>query len=130
VGCETPLLHEVLLLLIDNPGQVPMGFLSAGHFTLISALSIRRVLNELPITLDDTYERALQGIPKGKREHAHRLLQVTAIRPLRVELAELFMIDFDPDARPNLNEGQRPEYPEDAVLSTCSTLITTRGTGV
>jgi hypothetical protein len=28
--------------------------------------SIRKSLNELPITLDDTYERILQGIPKQK----------------------------------------------------------------
>ena len=28
------------------------------------ASSIRKALNELPTTLDDTYERALQEIPK------------------------------------------------------------------
>jgi ankyrin repeat protein len=88
--------------------------------------SIRKALNELPTTLDETYERALEGIPKEKRQHAHRLFQclVVAIRPLRVEeLAELFAIEFDRDAGPNLKEGWRPESPEDAVLSACSTLI-------
>jgi hypothetical protein len=88
--------------------------------------SIRKALNELPTSLDETYERALQEILKEKRQHAHRLFQclVVAIRPLRVEeLAELFAIEFDPDAGPNLKEGWRPENPEDAVLSACSTLI-------
>ena len=89
--------------------------------------SIRKALNELPITLDDTYERMLQGIPKEKFEHASRLFQcmVAAIRPFRVEeLAEIFAIDFDPNNVPNLVTGWRPGNPEEAVLSTCSTFIT------
>jgi ankyrin repeat protein len=46
------------------------------------------------------------------------------MRPLRVEeLAELFAIEFDPNAEPNLKEAWRPENAEDAVLSACSTLI-------
>ena len=88
--------------------------------------SIRKALNELPTTLDDTYERALQGIPKEKRQHAHRLFHclVGAIRPLRAEeLAEIFAIDFDSDAISNLMEDWRPENAEEAVLSTCSTLV-------
>jgi len=88
--------------------------------------SIRKALDELPITLDDTYERILQGIPKQKRQHAHHLFQcmVVAIRPLRVEeLGEIFAIEFSPNATSKLVEGWRPEHPEEAVLSTCSTLI-------
>ena len=88
--------------------------------------SICKALNELPTTLDETYERALQEIPKEKWQHAHRLFQclVVAIRPLRVEeLAELFAIEFGSDAGPNLREGWRSENAEDAVLSTCSTLV-------
>jgi len=88
--------------------------------------SIRKALNELPTTLYETYERALEGIPKEKRHHAHRLLLclVGALRPLRAEeLAELFAIDFDQDSISNFMEGWRPENPEEAVLSTCSTLI-------
>ena len=89
--------------------------------------SIRKALNELPISLDDTYERMLQGIPNEKFEHASRLFQcmVAAIRPLRVEeLAELFAIEFSAENLPNLVPGWRPENPEEAVLSTCSTFIT------
>ena len=93
------------------------------------ASSIRKVLNELPATLDDTYERALQEIPKEKWQHAHRLFQclVAAIRPLSVdELAEIFAIRFDADrsATGDLMEGWRPENAEEALLSACSTLIT------
>jgi len=89
--------------------------------------SIRKALDSLPLTLDDTYERMLQGIPKEKFEHASRLFQcmVAALRPLRVnELAELFAIDFNPNNAPNLVAGWRPENPEEAVLSTCSSFIT------
>ena len=88
--------------------------------------SIRKALNELPITLDDTYERILQGIPKEKFQHARRLLQciVAAIRPFRVEeLAEIFAIEFGPNEVVNLVEGWRPEDAEEAVLSACSSLI-------
>ena len=88
--------------------------------------SIRKALNEIPTTLDDTYERALQGIPKEKRQHAHRLFHclVGAIRPLHAEeLAEIFAIDFDSHAISSLMEDWRPENAEEAVLSTCSTLI-------
>src|SRR5487761_297216 len=88
--------------------------------------SIRRALDELPDTLDDTYERTLQGIPKQKRQHAHRLFQclVAATRPLEVdELAEIFTIEFDADATYNRVEEWRPENPREAVLSACTTLI-------
>ena len=88
--------------------------------------SIHKSLNELPITLNDTYERILQGIPKEKFQHAHRLFQciVAAIRPLRVEeLAEIFAIEFGPNELTNIMECWRPENPEEAVLSACSSLI-------
>jgi hypothetical protein len=55
------------------------------------------MLEELPETLDETYERVLREINKAKREHAHRLLQclTVAVRPLRVaELAEVLAVDF------------------------------------
>jgi Ankyrin repeats (3 copies)/Ankyrin repeat len=88
--------------------------------------SIRKALNELPTTLDDTYERVLQGISKERRQHAHLAFQclIAAIRPLRIEeLAEIFAIDFDQDETCNFMEGWRPEDSEEAVLSTFSTLI-------
>jgi RNA processing factor Prp31 len=53
--------------------------------------SIRRTLNELPKSLNETYERVLKEIGLANRDHAYRLLRclAMAIRPLRVEeLAE------------------------------------------
>jgi ankyrin repeat protein len=89
--------------------------------------SIRRALNELPTTLDDTYARTLQRIPEESRQVAHRLFQclIAAIRPLRAEeLAEIFAIQFDENVAPDLVERWRPDDPEDAILSVCSSLIT------
>ncbi|KAI0288059.1 ankyrin repeat-containing domain protein [Russula brevipes] len=88
--------------------------------------SICMTLYELPTSLDETYEQTLQGIPKEKRQYAHRLFQclIAAIRPLRVEeLAEVFTIEFNADTMLNLKENWRPENPEEAVLSACSTII-------
>ena len=80
--------------------------------------------------MDETYEKALQGIAKDKKKHVHHLFQclVAAIRPLRVdELAEIFAVVFDPNSEPKLEVGWRPESPEEAVLSACSSLITIVG---
>ncbi|KAI0249059.1 ankyrin repeat-containing domain protein [Lactifluus subvellereus] len=79
-----------------------------------------------PITLDETYEKTLQCIPKEQTQEAHRLFQclIAAIRPLRVEeLAEIFAIQFDSNEGPSLVEDWRPKDPEDAVLTACSCLI-------
>jgi len=60
--------------------------------------SIRRALNELPMTLDETYERILLGIDREKRDHAIRLLRCIAFsrRPLRAkEHAEILAVQFD-----------------------------------
>src|SRR5712672_643941 len=88
--------------------------------------SIRQILDELPTTLDGTYERTLSEIPEEKWKHAHRLLQCLAVssRPLRVEeLAEILSIQFDSGTTLGLITGWRPENTEDAVLSACSSLI-------
>ena len=91
---------------------------------------MRKTLEELPETLDGTYERVLKDINKTNREHARHLLQclTVALRPLRVEeLAEVLAIDFDGSSRggiPQLNPNWRWEDQHQAVLSTCSSLIT------
>ncbi len=88
--------------------------------------SIRQTLNELPTTLDETYERTLLEIPEEKWKHAHRLFQclVVSFRPLHIdELAEVLAIRFDSETTPDLIQGWRPENTEDAVLSACSSLI-------
>ena len=91
--------------------------------------NLRQYLNELPETLDETYERILKGINKAQRDNAHRLLQclTVAVRPLRVEeLAELLAFDFrsSEGGIPTLKEDWRWDDEEEAVLSTCSSLIT------
>ena len=95
--------------------------------------SVRRFLEELPESLDETYERVLREIKKPNRDHARRLLQclVVAIRPLRVEeLAEVVAVDFD-DAEgiPKLKPSWRWEDQEQALLTSCSSLITIVGKG-
>ncbi len=90
--------------------------------------SVRRTLKELPESLDETYERILREIKKPSRDHAHRLLQclTVAIRPLRVEeLAELLAYDFDAaeGGIPKVDPNWRWKDHEQAVLSTCSSLI-------
>ena len=91
-------------------------------------LYVRRVLAELPLTLDETYERMLMGIARDKRSQARRLFQclAVAIRPLRVEeLGELLAFDFD-DVRegiPKLKADWRLADPEQGILSACSGLI-------
>ena len=87
---------------------------------------IRRTLNELPETLDDTYARSLQEIDKKNWEYAHRLFQCVAAasRPLTVnELAEFLVFDFEAGSTPSLLADWRPEDPEHCVLSICSSLL-------
>ena len=91
--------------------------------------NLRKYMNELPETLDETYERILRGINKAQKEDARRLLQclAVAVRPLRVEeLAELLAFDFQASSSrgiPKLREDWRWDNQEEAVLSTCSSLI-------
>ena len=90
--------------------------------------SVRCTLEELPESLDETYERILKEIRKPNQGHAHRLLQclVAAVRPLRVEeLAETLAFDFNMEGLgiPKLNPDWRWEDQEEAVMSACSSLV-------
>ncbi len=88
--------------------------------------SLRDTLNELPETLDGTYEHILLGIDKEKQEYTHRLLQClsVAIRPLRVhELADVLAMRFDSGKLPRYHVDWRQEDPHEAVLSACSSLV-------
>ena len=95
--------------------------------------SVRRFLEELPESLDETYERVLREIKKPNRDHARRILQclVVAIRPLKVEeLAEVLAVDFeDVGGIPKLKPGWRWEDQEQALLTSCSSLIAIVDTG-
>ncbi|KAH9178021.1 hypothetical protein EDB89DRAFT_2239740 [Lactarius sanguifluus] len=88
--------------------------------------SVLNILEQLPESLDETYERILREINRANREHAYRLLQclTVAVRPLRVdELAEVLAIDFNARGGPKLNADWRWEDNEEAVLSACSSLV-------
>jgi hypothetical protein len=83
-------------------------------------------MDELPQSLDETYERTLEDIGDQNWEYAHRLFQCVAAasRPLRVgELAEFLAFDFIEASTPEYLEDWRPEDPAHAVLSTCSSLL-------
>jgi len=88
---------------------------------------IRRALNELPPTLDATYERTLQDISEQNWEFARRLFHCVAAasRPLRIEeLAEFLAFEFDEGDFPTYLPDWRPEDPINAVLSTCPSFLT------
>ena len=95
--------------------------------------SVRRTLEELPESLDETYERILKEIKKPNRGQARRVLQclVVAIRPLDVaELAEVLAVDFDDaEGMPKLKPDWRWEDQEQALLIACSSLISIIKTG-
>jgi hypothetical protein len=87
---------------------------------------IRRALNELPETLDGTYERTLEEIDEQNWEYAYRLFQCVAAasRPLHVEeLAEFLAFDFEAGSTPTFLADWRPEDPAHTVLSMCSSLL-------
>ncbi|KAH9011776.1 hypothetical protein EDB84DRAFT_1424602 [Lactarius hengduanensis] len=89
--------------------------------------NVRCTLEELPKSLDETYERILKEINNANREHSYRLLQclTVASRPLQVEeLAELLAIELNAGGIPKLNVDLRWEDQEEAVLSACSSLVT------
>ena len=91
--------------------------------------SIRQTLDQLPESLDETYLRVLSQIPQANQAHAHRMLQclMVAVRPLRVdELAELLAFEFDAthDGIPKYRAAWQLDDQTQAVLSTCSSLVT------
>jgi ankyrin repeat protein len=85
-------------------------------------------LDDLPETLDETYERTLHCIDREKWDYAFRLFQclVVSIRPLHVEeLAEVLAIRPDNgNVISRFDADWRPENAKEAVFSACSTLIT------
>ena len=87
---------------------------------------IRRTLNELPETLDETYARTLEEIDKKNWEYALRLFQCVAAasRPLLVnELAEFLAFNFEAESTPTFLAEWRPEDPAHTVLSICSSFL-------
>ena len=88
--------------------------------------NLRRMLEELPKSLDETYQRILKDINTANHKQAHQLLQclAAAYRPLLVEeLAEVLALDVDAGGIPRFNAKWRWEDHEEAVLSACSSLV-------
>ena len=73
------------------------------------------------------HERTLLDIDEENWVYAHRLFQylAVALHPLSVEeLAEFLTFEFKDGESPIFQAECRPEDPREAVLSTCSSLIT------
>jgi ankyrin repeat protein len=87
---------------------------------------LERALDELPATLDETYERVLGKIDDANWEDARRLFQCIAVasRPLQVEeLADILTFDFEAGPIPKFRMESDLTDPEEAVLSMCPTLL-------
>jgi hypothetical protein len=75
---------------------------------------IRKVLADVPKTLDETYARVLREIKESHQEFAQMIFQCVAVasRPLRVkELAEVFAFDFEAGEIPEFREDWREDDP-------------------
>ncbi|KAH9172799.1 ankyrin repeat-containing domain protein [Lactarius sanguifluus] len=89
---------------------------------------VRHFVNELPDSLDETYERVLKGIHKTNRGYAQRLLQCLAVanRPLRIdELTEILTFDLDAidEEVPTSADDWQSMDQEQEILSACPSLI-------
>lgn len=92
----------------------------------LSVRAIRTALNELPSTLDDTYNQILNNIPKEYFKDAHRVLQLLAVsyRPLTIqEVAEAVAVDCENEI---FDLDNRLRDPED-ILEICSNLLILSG---
>lgn len=87
---------------------------------------LRKALNDLPESLDETYARILNDIPKENAEEAHVMLQwlTHSKRPLTVtELSEVVVINSNRDPWVDC-EARFPDPVQD-TLSILSSLVTT-----
>jgi hypothetical protein len=90
--------------------------------------SIRKVLNDLSKTLNETYSCTLLGIDEEKREYAQQLFQyLMGLSALSVSKSSRrflqFSLKFDEEAVPTFNTDWCPAYTEETIMSVCSSLI-------
>ena len=88
---------------------------------------IRKALDELPETLDETYDRTLERIHEKRWKYAHIFFQCVAVasRPFSVEeLAQFLAFDFDAGSMPTFQADWREEDPAHTVKSICPSLLT------
>ena len=94
--------------------------------------AVKKTLETLPPTLDETYTRILLSIDKVYRHDVARVLQflVYSAEPLRIhELAEIVAFDSVNPGSPSFAAQNRLREPQD-ILSLCSSLITVRMHGL
>lgn len=85
---------------------------------------LRKALQSLPNTLDETYARILHNIDESWSQYVIQILEwlVYSATPLKLtEVAELVAIDIDDD--PPFDPDRRLSDPKD-ILAMCSSLIT------
>jgi hypothetical protein len=90
--------------------------------------SIRKVLNDLSKTLNETYSCTLLGIDEEKRKYAQQLFRyLMGLSALSVSKSSQrflqFSLKFDEEAVPTFNTDWRPAYAEETIMSVCSSLI-------
>jgi ankyrin repeat protein len=125
-GCEELIISSINTACLHSWTRFRWAFCQLEYLRHGFPQRIRQALEELPETLDDTYDRTLEEIGKRNWKYAHRLFQcvATASRPLRVEeLAEFLAFDFDAASTPTFREDWREEDPAHVVRSTCSSLL-------
>jgi len=119
------LVIETLSSRADGMFRLASSQLEVLHHSPLS--SVRRMLKELPEPIHKIYEHILREIKEPNRNQALCILQclAVAVRPLRVEeLAEVLAVDFDnPEGIPKLESSHRRDNAEQALLSSCSNLI-------
>lgn len=84
--------------------------------------AVRKALQQLPRTLDDTYNRILDNIPKEYRREAFCVFNLLTVsfRPLTIEeVAEATAVDVENEEFDTENRLRNPEV----ILEICSSLI-------
>ena len=90
----------------------------------LTEAQLRKALDGLPQTLDETYARILSNIKKEYQEYAFLMLQWLCFSPRPLRLEELAEVVGITGSDPSFHPDERLADPQD-VLNICSTLITT-----
>jgi ankyrin repeat protein len=96
----------------------------------VNPLALKRALDTLPPTLDETYSRILQSIPDEQRDDAIRLLQLLVYSNMELRVGEAVdAIAVDLSVRPYFDPKNRTPIPSEIILS-CSGLVVIERTHV